>query len=283
MTGLPVSQDDAVDPLTGMTYLAEAQEYGSVATAEAEVSQFGLGSATGSGYGVEPVSGSPAGTTGAYQSDAAWSQAVQSGLPAATGWDAGAVATALGQLLAHQPLSTAGTPSPWEIVNTAIAEYGAPPSGIQPIQAPPSGPAATATVPAVEGKSVADAVTAISAAGLVPGAHSTGTGTVNGQTPAAGTTVAPGSKVDLSVGTAATGGPGGPPPVTNPDPSSAVTVPDVIGKQAGEAHNILVNAGLKVSNRPNSGYTVTAITPKAGTKVKRGTSIDITAKAKAEA
>jgi hypothetical protein len=35
VTGLPYSEDQTVDPLTGMTYLAEAQEYGSVSAAEA--------------------------------------------------------------------------------------------------------------------------------------------------------------------------------------------------------------------------------------------------------
>jgi Fibronectin type III domain len=35
VTGLPYSEDQTTDPLTGMTYLAEAQEYGSVSAAEA--------------------------------------------------------------------------------------------------------------------------------------------------------------------------------------------------------------------------------------------------------
>lgn len=63
----------------------------------------------------------------------------------------------------------------------------------------------TTTVPNVIGKTVAAADTAIKAAGLVPGAHSTWTGTVNGQTPRGGAKVRKGSVVDLST----TGGPSG--------------------------------------------------------------------------
>jgi hypothetical protein len=57
-----------------------------------------------------------------------------------------------------------------------------------------------------------------------------------------------------------------------------VTVPNVVGQKAGTAHNELVRAGLTVSNRPNSNYTVTATTPKGGTRVPKGRSVDITAK-----
>jgi hypothetical protein len=60
--------------------------------------------------------------------------------------------------------------------------------------------------------------------------------------------------------------------------AATVTVPDVAGQKVGPAHNALVRAGLTVSNRPDSNYTVTVTTPRAGTKVKAGTSVDITAK-----
>ena len=49
VTGLPVGDDNVIDPITNLPYLAEAQQYGSVATAEASVSAFGQSSGTGSG------------------------------------------------------------------------------------------------------------------------------------------------------------------------------------------------------------------------------------------
>lgn len=146
VTGLPYSQDDATDPLTGLTYLAEAQQYGSVAAAEADVSQFGSSAATGSGVGVQPaspsypVAGSPSGTqTGSpYTSNETWSQAAQAGLTD-IGFDGQAVAAALGAYLMQEPL----TPDQIKIVSAARAEYGPPPVGnLQIIPAPPAGPAA---------------------------------------------------------------------------------------------------------------------------------------------
>lgn len=156
VTGLPYSQDDATDPVTGMTYLAEAQQYGSVAAAEADVAQFGTTVASGSGVAVSPatypVSSTAPGAVAVdtYTSNAAWAQAVQAGL-AGVGYDATAVGAALGAYLQGLPLSTAGSPSPYAIVNTAISEYGRPPVGtFQVIQAPPAGPgpASTAKAPA---------------------------------------------------------------------------------------------------------------------------------------
>jgi hypothetical protein len=37
VTGLPYSEDQTVDPITGQSYLAEAQEYGSVQAAEVSI------------------------------------------------------------------------------------------------------------------------------------------------------------------------------------------------------------------------------------------------------
>lgn len=65
----------------------------------------------------------------------------------------------------------------------------------------------------------------------------------------------------------------------HPHPSTTVAVPNVVGQKVGPAHNALVRAGLTVGNRPNSNWIVTATAPKAGTKVARGHSVDITAKA----
>lgn len=201
VTGLPYSQDNVTDPQTGLAYLAEAEQYGSVEAAEADISQYGLGSPTGSGTGTwpatYPVASSPSGTQSGspYTSNATWAQAVQAGLTD-IGWNGTDVAAALGLYLTGQPL----TADQARIVNAALAEYGSPPVGtFQVILAPASTPAVTATVPDVRGKKTADAVTAIRAAGLVPGAHSAEPGTVNGQTPGPGQKVAVGSKVDLSV------------------------------------------------------------------------------------
>jgi hypothetical protein len=145
VTGMPVSQDDAVDPLTNMTYLAEAQQYGSVQAAEASVSQFGTSAATGSGVGVQPasgypVAGSPSGTQSGtpYTSNQTWAQAAQAGLTD-IGFDPEAIAAALGAYLQQEPL----TPDQVKIVEAARAEYGPPPVGnLQIIPAPASGPAA---------------------------------------------------------------------------------------------------------------------------------------------
>jgi hypothetical protein len=224
VTGLPYSQDDAVDPVTGLTYLAEAEQYGSVQAAEADVSQFGTSAPTGSGVGVQPaspVAGSPSGTQAGspYTSNAGWAKAVQAGLTD-IGYDPQAVGAALGAYLTQEPL----TPAQVQIVQTAIAEFGPPPVGnLQVIQAPPSGPAKTATVPDVKGMTVAAADSAIRAAGLTPGTGSNLTGTVSGQSPAAGSVVAPGAKVNLTVGSiAAAGGPG---PVVSPEGSKPASAP----------------------------------------------------------
>src|SRR5487761_775895 len=93
LTGLPTSEDNTVDPLTGQTYLAEAQQYGSVSAAEAQASSggYGYGSAYGGGYGAGYGYGSnynsgqalvPANTVQgtAYATNAAWAQAVEAGL-----------------------------------------------------------------------------------------------------------------------------------------------------------------------------------------------------------
>jgi hypothetical protein len=145
VTGLPYSQDDAVDPVTGLMYLAEAQQYGSVQAAEADVSQFGQSTTSGSGIGVQPatypVANSPSGTqTGSpYTSNAAWAQAAQAGLTD-IGYDGPTVAAALGAYLTQTPLTSAQA----VIVNTAIGEFGPPPVGnLQVILQPTSGPGQT--------------------------------------------------------------------------------------------------------------------------------------------
>lgn len=149
VTGLPFAQDNQTDPLTGMTYLAEAQQYGSVSAAEAALAGSGSAySASGqspyvgtAGYPTSNV-GSASGTVQSYATNAAWSQAVTAGL-VALGYSAEAVAAALGLYFQEHPLSADQA----SIVQAAIAEYGPPPQGSYPIIATTS----TAGPPAAGG------------------------------------------------------------------------------------------------------------------------------------
>jgi hypothetical protein len=148
VTGLPYSEDSQIDPLTGMTYLAEAQEYGSVSAAEAAVSS---GSAYGSSYGADngysgtagyPTLNATGGTTvngTSYATNAAWSQAVTTGL-VGLGYSAADVSAALGLFFAGQPLGVAPDGVSYAtIVQAAEAEFGLPPQGTYQIIAAPTG------------------------------------------------------------------------------------------------------------------------------------------------
>lgn len=144
ITGMPYSDDSATDPITGEQYLQEAQQYGSVAAAEASVTAYGQSTATGSGIPVNPASPASSGSvntvvgTSVYTSNAAWEQAATAGL-VSVGYDGPTVAGALGAYVTQTPL----TPAQVTIVNTAIGEYGPAPVGnLQVIQAPASGPGA---------------------------------------------------------------------------------------------------------------------------------------------
>jgi len=161
LTGLPASQDTATDPATGQAYLAEAQQYGSVAAAEQALS----GSGSGYGYGGGGYGGAGtstgadlvpattvAGTT--YGSNSAWAQAVEAGLTD-IGYSPTDVAAALGRYLSN----LSETPAQATIVHAGIAEYGPPPAGsYQVIQAPtgtPVTPAGSWSYPAPGGLHVA--------------------------------------------------------------------------------------------------------------------------------
>lgn len=155
ITGLSYSDDNATDPITGEPYLSEAQQYGSVAAAEAAVSAYGQSTATGSGIPVNPASPASSGSintpvgTSIYTSNAAWSQAATAGL-VSIGYDGPTIAAALGAYLTQTPLD----PDQIKIVNTAIAEYGPAPIGsLQVIPKPASGPGQNipVTAPTVSG------------------------------------------------------------------------------------------------------------------------------------
>ena len=136
----------AIDPVTGMTYLQEAQEYGSVSAADAAVSQ----SASDAGYSDEDygesglAAGEPdyysstASTT--YSTNAEWVSAVTTGLES-LGYSASDVNTALANYLAGLSLtSTQAT-----IVQAAIAEFGPPPVGTYAINVQSTASGATST------------------------------------------------------------------------------------------------------------------------------------------
>jgi len=141
LTGLPYSQDNQTDPQTGLPYLTEAQEYGSVAAADAAAgtaassgyATSGGGGYVGSaGYPTSTAAGSPSATQ-AYATNAAWSQAVTAGL-ASLGYTPTDVSAALGLYFADAPLSAVQA----SIVQAAIAEFGPAPQGTYSIIAAPS-------------------------------------------------------------------------------------------------------------------------------------------------
>lgn len=140
ITGLPYAQDNQTDPLTGESYLAEAQTYGSVQAAENAVAgessiDYSNAGSTGSGL-VGSSTGGVTNTTEvagtAYATNAAWAQAVEAGLTD-IGYSSTDVAAALGRYLGGLSETSAQA----TIVQAAIAEYGTPPVGsFQIIQAP---------------------------------------------------------------------------------------------------------------------------------------------------
>jgi hypothetical protein len=150
VTGLPYSEDNETDPLTGESYLAEAQTYGSVSAAENAVAgessiDYSNASSLGSGLvgsstGQDLVPASEVqGTT--YASNAAWAQAVEAGLTD-IGYTSTDVAAALGRYLGGLSETSAQA----TIVQAAVAEYGTPPVGsFQIIQAPPATTTPTGT------------------------------------------------------------------------------------------------------------------------------------------
>lgn len=208
LTGLAYSQDNAIDPITNLPYLAEAQQYGSVQAAESSVSAYGQSSASGTGTapgpgggggGSNPGQGSVGSST--YTSNAAWAQAATAGL-ADIGYPETDVATALGDYLTATPVTSAQA----GYIQTALAEFGNPPIGTfqiirQPITNPKPG---MQTVPYVEGLDLEQAQRDITDAGLksTPSGPTfiagTGTRIVTGQNPAAGAKLTANSNVKLT-------------------------------------------------------------------------------------
>ena len=208
VTGLPVSEDNTIDPVTGLTIW---RKHSSTVLSPLRKHLYPLtaGSvSSGSGIPVNPAvpesdQGSANTVVGSnvYTSDSAWSQAAQAGLTdiGYTGTD---VSAALGLYLTGQPVTSTQA----QIINAAIGEYGPPPQGSFQITLQPATAASpttgTITVPYVVGKNLAQAISTIENAGLKE--HTTTTGIANpsnwkvaGQNPAGGK-VMPGSTVTIS-------------------------------------------------------------------------------------
>jgi eukaryotic-like serine/threonine-protein kinase len=129
----------------------------------------------------------------------------------------------------------------------------------------------TVAVPNVNGKTQADAESALKNAGLTPKvvnlySSSVAKGKVGGQQPAAETKVKPGSEVTIAVSLGKGVG--------------AVTVPNVVGKKEADAKTAMSNAGLKpVVYKANSDTVaaglVIAQLPGAGTTTGSGSEVAI--------
>jgi hypothetical protein len=230
---------NSVDPSTGVTYGDEAAGYvpsgsgalpyggtggtsGTIAASAAYPwdgtynnpnDPYSMDSATGNTYGNEGYTGTGPGggttpTGPPFTTNAQWSQYVLQYFSDNSFSDVSGRADAVGLYIAGDSVSAQQK----QYIDDAIAIGGPPPvagSGGFPPSIKTSGSTTTtgtATVPNVKGMTVTAAVAAIRAVGLVPGAHSDQTGTVNGQTPGGGTKVQKGSVVDLSVAAPSGGG-----------------------------------------------------------------------------
>jgi hypothetical protein len=128
-----VYQDTAIDSQTGITYASEISQYGSVAAAESNVTDFGTGAGAqtyDTGYISQTAVDQTTTTSGqnVYTSNSAWAQAVQAGLESISGtpqYDGVDIGTTLGKYLQGEPLTTAEA----QLVGTARGEYGPPPIG----------------------------------------------------------------------------------------------------------------------------------------------------------
>lgn len=126
---------NAIDPATGIPYSQEA-----LGTYQGYTQ-----GVSGYGYGTPTVSGTT--TVGsAYTSNAQWAQAVEAGLTS-LGYDPTAVGAAIGKYLLSMPL----TADQVTIVQTAVAEFGAPPVGQFSITATGSSPGGSTPPPSGSG------------------------------------------------------------------------------------------------------------------------------------
>jgi hypothetical protein len=269
---------DSVDPATGLTYGTEIQEYGSVAAADEQGTESGDAAIeeglTQTQYDQETGqavngSGGPAAT------NAAWISEVETSL-SQLGYSSSDIQQGLAKYFSSSPQGTSadGT-NLYQMMDTAIGEYGPPPTGTYAlVKGGTTAATGQVTVPDEVGRTdLATAEASIRAAGLVPlaaGDPAKGNkGKVTAQDPAAGSKVTKGTSVTLTYKTG-----------TAPAAGDAA-VPDVTGKQLDEALSDLKAAGLtNTTAKPVKGITqtVTAQAPAAGTKVAKGSHVDLTTK-----
>ncbi|MDR3685663.1 MAG: PASTA domain-containing protein [Coriobacteriia bacterium] len=129
-------------------------------------------------------------------------------------------------------------------------------------------PASSVSVPSVTGRSEADAVSSIQAAGLAPKVYrqssaSVAKGVVIGQMPPAGTQTAKGGTIGIEVSTG---------------PEALVGVPNVTGKSESEARSAIESAGFVVetTDQPSADVakgTVVAQLPVSGSKAPAGSTV----------
>jgi PASTA domain len=270
---------DSIDPVTDLTYGIELQEYGSIAAADQAVTAqagaaYSGGATTGGNGGDSYDEQAGTGSTGTA-TNAQWVAEVESAL-SQLGYADTDIQQGLARYFSSSPQGTAadGT-NLYQMMDTAIGEFGPPPSGTYALVrgGPPPGPGSV-TVPDVVGRTDLDTAEGlIRAAGLVPlagGDNATGNrGKVTSQSPAAGSKVTKGSSVTLTY----TVGGG----------AADVTVPDVTGRtDLRTAEGLITKAGLKATasaasvaaSKGNKGK-VTSQEPAAGTKVAKGATVTL--------
>lgn len=282
-TGTPGTSTDpagnvgTINPATGFVYgSAEDQAALQSASAGAYGGYGGYGGGYGGygNYGNNNGTGYPQGFT----NNAQWAQAAEQYITGGAG-GAGStdpVGNALGKYLTGGEL----TPDQVGIVNQAIAFEGYPPvsgpNGYPPSMRTspnPPPPGNTNTVPNVMGQPAGEAFNVITAAGLSPHEDSPNIRPdwiINSQTPRAGTKVRSGSQVRYNAKS----------PQHPVDHGPHISVPNVVGMTAGEAHNAIVASDLRTVD-PNAGRRgepqrrVRSQSPRDGTIVASGSNVTI--------
>lgn len=230
-------------------------------------------------------------TTGAqkYADNNAWGIAAVNYL-VGLGIDATTANEAIQQYLASQVLTTAQQGD----VNLAIQALGPPPSlpgptgtASNPVTTTGGGGGTTATnnvsVPNVIGMTKATATSTLTASGLTLTVGGGSVDPITAQSPSAGTSVAPGSSVSVTLTTPVVNTGGGGSTTTNPPVSNTVVVPNFVGMsydQVGSANwaglSPSYNGTLPAGVSPQTpGLTVSSQSPSAGSQVPFGTTVTL--------
>ena len=271
----------STDPATNQTYGDEAVGAGTYGSYPAGgVGSTGIIGTDSSGnpvyapgYSPQPTGTSTGGPP--FPNNSAWSNwVIQQAETNDPNVDIGAFTNALGLYLAGQLLN----PTQKQYVFNAKAIAGDPPvagaGGFPPgVRSEPTSTSGThqVTVPNVVGLGFGEAYNHLVLAGLKSSPGSGGTHAswkVTKQSPAAGALVDKGTTVTLTV-----------PDPNKPVPAAQVTVPNVVGMGYGEAHNHIIEAGLKVSPATgvNSNWRITSQSPAAGRKVAKNSTVTVKA------